>query len=154
MKKGVLFSILFIFLIFSIFPSADAALNATQEKQRVDLAYSCLQNKVNTSASCSSLSTEEKIFTLLALNRCQSELITDSSNTGECWPSGSCRIKTTAQAVLALDHVGADTIKAEAWLLNQTRGTTDLTWFLEIERVFKCLAHCHFGGTILLFCPV
>jgi len=133
MKKEVLFLFLFMVLIFAIFPSVNAAINATQEKQKIDLAYTCLKDKVNTSALCSSLSTEEKIFSVLAVNRCQSELINESSNTGECWPSGNCRLKTTSQAILALDDSGSNTDKAESWLLNQTKATTDLQWFLEIE---------------------
>ena len=56
-----------------------------------------------------------------------------SSNIGECLLSGNCRIKTTAQAILALDNAGVNTDKAQSWLLNQTRGTTDLAWFLEVE---------------------
>jgi len=133
MKKRILILFLFIVLFFSVFPSVNAVINATQEKQKIDLAYSCLKDKVNTSALCSSLSTEEKIFTLLAVNQCKTELISDSANTGECWPSANCRIKTTSQAILALDHSGANTDKAENWLLNQTKATTDLQWFLEIE---------------------
>ena len=133
MKKEVLFLFLFMVLVFAILSSVNAALNTTQEKQKIDLAYTCLKDKVNTSTLCSSLTTEEKIFTLLAVNQCKTELISDSSNSEECWPTGSCRLKTTAQAVLALDDAGANTEKAQSWLLNQSRGTTDLTWFLEIE---------------------
>src|SRR3989344_3586306 len=133
MKKEVLFLFLFMVLVFAILSSVNAALNTTQEKQKIDLAYTCLKDKVNTSTLCSSLTTEEKIFTLLAVNQCKTELISDSSNSEECWPTGNCRLKTTAQAVLALDDAGANTEKAQSWLLNQSRGTTDLTWFLEIE---------------------
>ena len=133
MKKGVLFLFLFIFLIFIIFPLASAALNETQERIKIDKAYNCLENKVNTTERCSALTTEEKVFSLLAVGECEAELISDSSNNGECWPSSNCRIKTTSQAILALENTGTNTEKAQSWLLNQTRATTDLTWFLEIE---------------------
>ncbi len=133
MKKGVLFCFLFVFLILAIFPSVNAAVNATSEQQKIDKAYSCLNSKTNSSALCNALTPEEKIFTLLANGQCRNEVLSSSSNNGECWPSGNCRIKTTAQAILALNNVGVNTDKAQSWLLNQTRGTTDLSWFLEIE---------------------
>lgn len=133
MKKSALFGVLFLFLILTVLPFVNAAVNATTEQQKVDKAYSCLNSKTNTTALCSALTPEEKIFTLLANGKCQQELMNISSNIGECWPSGNCRIKTTAQAILALDNAGVNTDKAQSWLLNQTRGTTDLAWFLEIE---------------------
>ena len=37
MKKGVIFCFLFVFIILTIFPSVSALLNATQEKQKVDI---------------------------------------------------------------------------------------------------------------------
>ena len=132
MKKGVIFCFLFVFIILTIFPSVSALLNATQEKQKVDMAYACLESKVK-NVTCSSLTEEERIFVLLSTGQCKTEVLADSSNAGECWPSGNCRIKTTAQAILALDNVGASTSKAQSWLLNQTGGVTELSWFLEIE---------------------
>ena len=75
-----LFALLFL-------PLASAAENDT-EQALVSKAYSCLQNK--TSGNCDDLSTEEKIFTVLAINQCRAELNSDSLNSGECWPSEIC----------------------------------------------------------------
>ena len=92
MEKKV-FAIFLFLLVFSLFfVSAD---NSTVQ----DKAYACLENKVHN--NCASLSTEEKIFSLLTLGECKTELLSDASTSG-CWPSSGCKIKTTAQAILAL----------------------------------------------------
>lgn len=128
MKKKGLF-IFFILLVFSFY-LISAADNST-EQTKIDKAYQCLNDKI--SGKCSSLSIEEKIFSLLAVNQCQSEVVADSKNSGECWPSASCNIKTTAQAILALDNEGAGTQKAQDWLNSKNISPTQLTWYLEIE---------------------
>lgn len=134
MKKGGLVLLTFVFVILFSLLSISAATNATDEQTKVDKAYACLSDKV--SSSCSSLSTEEKIFSLLSINSCQTELMSASTNSGECWSNtvgGTCKIKTTAEAILALDNQGADSNKAQAWLLTQNKTPSELSWYLEIE---------------------
>ncbi|HEB46954.1 MAG TPA: hypothetical protein ENI22_00610, partial [Candidatus Pacearchaeota archaeon] len=131
MKKRILFGVFFIFLILTTFSFLYAQTSSEEEQEKVDNAYSCLEDKVD--GKCSSLSTEEKIFSLLAIDECQADVIADSSGDGECWPDPNCRVKTTAQAILALDNTGVNTDKAETWLLSQNKTPTELTWFLEIE---------------------
>jgi len=126
-KRGLVFLFLFLVLSFSLISAAD---NSTEES-KIDKAYTCLENK--TSGKCSSLSTEEKIFSLLAVNQCQSELAAASLNSQECWPSPSCSIKTTSQAILALNDKGASTQKAQAWLNSKNTTPSELVWYLEIE---------------------
>ena len=127
MKKRALFvsTILLLILVTSLAVSQE-----TTEIEKVDEAYQCLEDRVD---DCSSLSLEEKIFSLLAINKCKTDVIEDSRNTEECWPSSGCEIKTTAQAILALDNSNSDTTKAEDWLLSQNRTPTELSWYLEIE---------------------
>ena len=112
------------------FSLLQAQVNSTEEQQKIDQAYSCLEEKVE--GNCDSLPTEEKIFSLLAINKCKAEVITDSSDE-ECWPSDNCMLKTTAQAVLALDNVGVNTDKAQQWLLSQNETPSELIWYLQIE---------------------
>ena len=131
MKKEGIVLFISILIIISIFPLSSAVINATLEKQKINEAYTCLKGKVNT--SCDTLTAEERIFSLLAVNQCRTELLSDSFNEGECWPTGNCRLKTTAQAVIALDNSGSGYQKAQSWLLNQSVGSGDLAWFLEIE---------------------
>jgi len=121
-KEGVVFAFLLV-LILSIFFAAAA--NDTSTK-----AYSCLEAKV--AGKCSSLTSEEKIFSLLAINSCKTEVLADSSS-GDCWPNSGCKIKTTAQAILALNRVNTDTLKAEDWLKAQTSNSEDLDWFLQVD---------------------
>jgi hypothetical protein len=131
MKKRGLFSILFISIILMLSFAISAQSGLEDEQEKVDEAYECLEGKVE--GKCSSLSTEEKVFSLLAIDECQAEVMSDSANDGQCWPSSNCRLKTTAQAVLALDNTGVNTDDAEEWLLSQNITPAELIWYLEIE---------------------
>ena len=121
-RKGVIFAFLLV-LVLSSFLASEA--NETDTK-----AYSCLEDKVKD--KCSTLSTEEKIFSLLTIERCKAEVLAESL-AEECWPSVSCKIKTTAQAILALKHVNTDTLKAESWLLSKKANFMNLEWFLQVD---------------------
>ena len=148
MTKKRILSILIIFLIFISFSLLQAQQNSTDEQQKIDNAYSCLEDKVE--GECDSLSSEEKIFSLLAINQCKAEVIDDSSE-GECWPDGSCRLKTTAQAILALDNAGANIDEAQQWLLSQNRTPSNLIWYLQIEsndQTTCTIEYTGFSGTI------
>jgi len=123
MKKGeVLVLFVLSFLILSAFFAA-AATNSTQDR-----AVACINNQIK-SKGCSALSTEEKIFSLLSVGKCKTELLSDSSS-NQCWPQSGCKIKTTAQAILAL---GSGTSTEEKWLISQNQSASDLDWFLQIE---------------------
>lgn len=124
MKKSVslVFSLLLILVLFSYLIVAQETSDVATK------GYSCLESKVTN--QCSSLSTEEKIFSALAIGRCKAELNGDSFNSNECWPEDGCTIKTTAQAILAL---GSGTKKAEDWLLSQAVNFQGINWYLQIE---------------------
>ena len=148
MTKKRILGILIIFLILISFSLLQAQISPEEEEEKIDNAYSCLADKVE--GECSSLSSEEKIFSLLAINQCRAEVINDSSDE-ECWPVGSCRLKTTAQAVLALNSVGVNTDDAQQWLLSQNRTPSELTWYLQIEsndQTTCTIEHTGFSGTI------
>ena len=133
--KGVFFAF-FLLLILSSFLSTAA--NETEAK-----AYSCLESKVEN--QCSTLSTEEKIFSLLTIERCKSEVLSDSLS-DECWPGDGCEIKTTSQAILALRHVNTDTTEAENWLLSQTGNFKDIDWLLQVEAEGETSCTASYGG--------
>jgi hypothetical protein len=120
MKKSVL---LIAILLLFLFPFITAA-NETQ----INNGFTCLNGKVG---DCTSLSVGEQIFTSLADGKCTS-LVAGSSNNG-CWPSGSCDIKTTAQAVLALHNSGLSTSNSESWLASQQLTAPDINWFMQIN---------------------
>jgi hypothetical protein len=123
MKKGACILFLFI-LVFSLF-TISAAENNTESR-----AYACLEKKV--AGRCNSLSTDEKVLSLLTLGRCKNELVSESSP-NNCWPKSSCSVKTTAQAVLALSKVGVSVTSAKDWLLSQSTTFKDMNWFLQVE---------------------
>ena len=147
MAKKRILGILIIFLILMSFSLLQAQISP-EEEEKIDNAYSCLVDKVE--ENCASLSTEEKIFSLLAINECEAEVINDSSDE-ECWPfepSGNCRLKTTAQAVLALDNVEVNTDQAQQWLLSQNKTTSDeLTWYLQIESNEQTTCNITYDGS-------
>lgn len=112
--------------------STDTTDSSTSDSSsQTDKAYTCLENKVKN--RCTSLSTEEKIFSVLALDECKDELVSDSKNSKECWPKTGCTIKTTAQAILALNRFDVDVSKAKNWLLAQNSTPNDVIWYLQIE---------------------
>lgn len=148
MTKKRISGILIIFMILISLSLLQAQANSTEEQQKIDNAYSCLEDKVE--GNCDSLPTEEKIFSLLAINECKQEVIDDSSDE-ECWPSDNCRLKTTAQAVLALDNAGVNTDEAQQWLLSQSRTPSELIWYLQIEssELTTCgISYTGFSSTI------
>ena len=109
-RRVMLFSLFFVFLIFFM-SGISAELNSTQ----ITKGYSCIQNKTS---DCSS-ALDDNIFTLLSIKTCKNEVLQASSN-GDCWPSGSCSVKQTAQGLLALKESGSDTTKPKSWLLSHT----------------------------------
>ncbi len=123
MKKSIII-ILFLLIVSQMF------FITAQDDTVSEKAYACLEDNVE--GRCSSLSTEEKIFSLLTIDRCKTELMSDSSN-DECWPNSGCRIKTTAQTVLALNSLGLDTVEIENWLLDQKLTPSDVDWLLQVD---------------------
>jgi hypothetical protein len=138
MKKGVvLFGILFLVLTIGV---NSILAEEVSEKDQVILAYNCLRDTVD-ATDCDSLSIGEKIFSLLSVKDCRSELLDqaqeDSDDEAECWPDGRCDVKTTAQSILALHESNVDTDVAQEWLLNQRMVPTELVWYLEIDTNVK-----------------
>ncbi len=148
-KVGVL---LFI-LILSSFAVAQNDTNVTtepsitQDTDKIEKAYICLESKVK--GSCSSLTTEEIAFTILSspdsaiITECKNALLNRKTSSG-CWSSSSgesCSIKDTSLAVLALNPLGEDTSSAESWLLEQTETPKELEWYLQqdSESATQCI---------------
>ena len=131
MKKEVLIGILIFSLIFA-FPLLLAEdENSSSSLSVEDKAYECLESKVGDCSTLTSL--EDKIFSLLAIKQCSDEVLDLSQGNGECWPSTNCDLETTAKAVIALDNSNKDVTDAETWLKDQSKTSTDLVWYLQIE---------------------
>ena len=122
MKKSVM---IIIFLILILFPIISAQANQTQ----LNNGFACLSSQVG---DCSAASIGEQIFTSLADGKCVSNIVGSESTAG-CWPTNSCDIKTTAQAVLALHNAGQSTSTSQAWLATQILKTPNLNWYMQIN---------------------
>jgi hypothetical protein len=144
MKKG---GILILLLALSLVLTSSLIL--ADEQEHVDLAYSCLEAQV-AQKTCASLTFEEKVFSLLAIKECQQALQSDM-NQNLCWPKPNCNVKSTAQAVFALDDRGVDTTASKNWLLTQTMSTGDLQWFLEIDTASPSLCEVEYRGPAYKF---
>ena len=148
MKKGaILFGILFLVLTIGVNSILAEEIN---ENDQVILAYDCLRDAVE-NTGCDTLSIGEKIFALLSVKDCKSELLESADLNGddevECWPEGRCDIKTTAQAILALHEDGINTDVAQEWLLDQRMVPDELVWYLEIDSAFQTTCTITYRGS-------
>ena len=143
-------SLALIFLVSFISAANDTNASTTSAValQGFDKAYSCLTNVVN-EKGISTLSPEQLSLSILALGynatmktQLLDELNKRKDSNNDCWPSGACTIKDTAQAMLAYDHVGLDTSGIQNWLRNQTMAPTDTDWYLQIDNLNNNLTTC------------
>lgn len=133
MKKRAIVLILLLSLI--IISSVSAANETGYEK-----AYSCLEAQLGEDCAASA-STEQNAFSLLAMaydSNIQSDCRTalENKKKNNCWgktSSDSCDLKSTSQAILALNYIGKDVDSYVKWLEDKKKQTIGLTWFLEID---------------------
>jgi hypothetical protein len=132
-KKRDFYSLigLFILIALSINNLDIISSEDNSEENKINLAYSCLNEKVNIK-TCNALSIEEKIFVSLAIGKCEEE-INNSSKNNECWPKTNCNIKNTAQSIIALNKNNIETEKAENWLVSKKLSPSEIVWYLQIE---------------------
>ncbi len=133
MKKKVLFGI---FIISLLIISMSFVLSLEDNSTKIDKAYDCLKTKIG---DCSSLGLEDATFALLASGECSSKVLEYQSTAG-CWPKTGCTLKQTAQAILALSSISADTTKAETWLLSQNASPSNVIWYLQVDS--NSATHC------------
>jgi hypothetical protein len=79
----------------------------------------------------------------------KSELLARKQNLTDnnlaCWPNSGCKIKDTALAILALDHLGEDTTKAENWLLTKNKTASDIQWLLQEDSESETICKITYG---------
>ncbi len=130
MKKLVfLFSIFLVSIFFAFFVIAEEHNIVCDDGDvdcKVDKAYSCLNEKID-DKTCEALSSEERVFSLLATGKCKDEVLDDSRYNSD--------LRFTSQALLGFRNFGfdTDTDEAEEWILSQERASIGIDWFLEIE---------------------
>lgn len=127
MKKSVIFS-LFLFVTLSLFLSNFASAQSEDLKDceagddscKIDNAYTCLNEQIDLK-TCARLSSDEKVFSLLSVGECKSEVTGDSKFQTD--------LRYTSLALLG----GASSNSSESWLVSRNRTTDNLDWFLQIE---------------------
>ena len=127
MKKSVMFVALAL-VIFSFLPFILADGNSSSGNTAQN-GYACLANQAS---SCSALSSSEQIFTALATGQCVNQVEQGATQQG-CWPSPSCDITTTAQAMMALHASGIYSNSSVNWITSQTATPQDIIWYLQID---------------------
>lgn len=134
MKSGVKFFGIFLLTLVVLSSLIFAAVATQDEATKVNNAYQCLEDKVN-ATTCTYLTDEQKFFTLLTIGECEDETKAAAADNLTCWPkpSTNCKVKPTAQGILAMDASGEDTTNAEEWLMNHNATAKDLVWLLQVE---------------------
>ena len=133
--KLSLFLVLFLLVTFSTLVFAANETNEStgnggdedKNGDKIEDGFQCLEEKAG---DCSSLTTQELAFTILAtpdniFDDCVDEL--ESRKNSNNW--GNTR--DTALAILAFNHAGKDTEASEEWLIDQEMAPTELIWYLE-----------------------
>ncbi|MEN9626233.1 MAG: hypothetical protein RL557_561 [archaeon] len=145
LKEGV-------FILVCILMSLLAGVYAQDQSQgQIDKAYACFEESLGDDCGATQ-STKQNAFNLIAASYngniqsdCKTALKSKIKDT--CWgetESASCAIKSTALAILALNHVGDKVDKYNEWLLSKRLTTTGLTWYLEIDANNK--TECDING--------
>jgi len=117
--------VMLLFLLVVSISGALAEVNSTD----IDKAYECLENKIN---GCSSISTQDTALSILAtpdagFDECVTRL--EGLQSAGYWGN----IKDTSLAILALDHAGKNTDDEIEWLKSQSKNSTDLTWYVQVD---------------------
>jgi len=120
------------------------SLNLVLAEDNLTKSYSCLRERIAEKGGYSSLTNEEKAFSLLALSSNATEQllikssIASSLQPGGCLSAGEgitglCSLKTTGIGLLALTLTGENTSQIDSWLLSQTSTDLNTEWYLEID---------------------
>ena len=126
---------------------------AEDEAGFINKGFVCLRGKLG--GNCGDTrNTEQVVFSLLAMNgdsnirgNCKSSL--NNKKEGNCWgdsDSSSCDLKSTALAVLGLNHAGENVSDGINWLLDNTQRASGLNWFLEIDTNNESRCTIEVGG--------
>ena len=132
MKKRKIFCFVLIVVLLGSFVIAQSD-NDISEEKKIDNAYSCLNNEIKTAEK---ILLQDAIFGVLAVgsNEILLKKIDEEKKSDEdCWPKADCKIKETAQVLLAYDRIGKDTGKIKDWLISKSANMSNIAWYLEID---------------------
>ena len=131
-KKGLI--VLIFSVVFVLFLASFAFALENESADSIAKAYTCLKNKIS-EKNVSTLSLGEATFSVLALGRQDllDRVKSFKDDSYSCWPKGACKLKETAQALLAYKRTGQDTTSIKDWLLSKNTTASELEWLLEID---------------------
>lgn len=145
MKKGVILFFVALLFIYPVFAQSSSSSSSNVNSSKISLAYSCLEDSID-EKGCDKLSLKEQIYSLWAGGHCKSEVLDEAIN-DECWPSvkdsNTCDIKTTAQAILALNGNS----RAESWLQSKNSTPNELNWMLQIDGNKELVCTISYSGS-------
>ncbi len=139
MKKKIIFKIFIIFFILILLSFINIL--SAENQTEIEKAYSCLEINLNDNCGGETSTTEQISFSLLAMAY-DSSIKTDCKNLlmdkkqENCWGttgSANCDLKSTAQAILALEHINSNNEDYINWILSNKKLAKNLEWFLEID---------------------
>jgi hypothetical protein len=146
MEKRAVVVFLILIVLFGVFVLAQEDESEERdivgELDQIDLGYRCLEDEVE---GKNSMSLQEIVFASLALGadeKLERELDDEKKSEESCWPKSSCKIKETAQSLLAYDRFGNNGDKIRDWLLSNEQGADDLIWYLQIDIQDHQAAEC------------
>src|SRR3989344_3875379 len=114
--------------------------NSNLESDAVNRGYQCLESLVNNNTK---ISLQEAVFASIALgNKNKLSDVIEEEKGQNCWPKSGCKLKDTAQVILAYDRMGKNTKDIESWVISKNSSATDLIWFLEIDVSNHVAAQC------------
>lgn len=145
MGNRVWLTIYVLFLVTGLFSFVLAdenasAVNSTSnsssniDKTNIEKAFDCLVT--NLGSDCSGAKTVQQLsFSILAspniTSSCVDRLLEKKQSMGCFSDSSTCGIKETAWAILALYHAGENVESSVSWLINQSKNSSDVEWFLQ-----------------------
>ncbi len=139
MKKKTISKIFIVFFILILlsFINIISAENQTE----IEKAYSCLETNLDDNCGGETSTIEQISFSLLAMAY-DSSIKADCKNLlmdkkqENCWGttgSATCDLKSTAQAILALEHINSENKEYIDWVVSNKKLAKNLEWFLEID---------------------
>jgi hypothetical protein len=156
MKRGKILAFVLVLSLIALLPLFSQLILAG-EAEMVGDAYGWLASEVD-SKGCNTLSTTQKIFTILSIDTCLEELkqsIKQEGCFGATPTATTCTVEDTAKAMFALSSKGEDFSAPKQWLLNPTHNkiSKDLKWFLQVDASpgTECVAKYDYSGDYSIF---
>jgi len=148
MKKREIFVFVLIVVLLSSFAIAQSSNSSTTNKEdseskKINNAYDCLKEQIKNNKE---IALKDAIFGVLAVGSNDillKKIEEEKKSDRDCWPKADCKIRESAQMLLAYDRISKDTSKIKDWLLSKEIGIKDLIWYFEIDLQGNAASECN-----------